>query len=172
MVEIEIERTYLAKSLPKILESFPSKEIIDVYIPENVVHPVLRIRKKGTVCEITKKQPMRDGDSSEQEEHTIRLDVEEFESLRTVKGKKIRKIRYDYVYDGLKAEIDVFQDELKGLVLVDFEFVQANSKDAHVLPEFCLVDVTQDEVFAGGMLCGKKYADIEDHLKNLGYQSL
>ena len=158
--------------LPKDLESFPSKEILDIYIPENVEHPVLRIRKKGTVCEITKKQPIKDGDSSEQEEHTIRLDVEECKSLLTVKGKKVRKIRYDYLYDGLKAEIDVFQDELKGLVLVDFEFVQADNKNAHALPEFCLIDITQDEIFAGGMLCGKKYADIEDHLKSLGYQCL
>ena len=32
-------------------------------------------------------------------------------------------------------------------------------KDAFVAPDFCLVEVTQELFIAGGMLCGKRYAD-------------
>ena len=172
MIEIELEKTYLVKQLPENLSDYPHKEIFDIYIPEKVPHPVLRIRKKGDFFEITKKQQIHGDDASEQEEHTIRLSKDEFETLAQVVGKKVRKIRYDYPYNGTKAEIDVFQDDLAGLVLVDFEFKDNESKEAFRTPNFCSVDVTQDEMFAGGMLCGKKYSDIEKHLTDLGYASI
>lgn len=68
--------------------------------------------------------------------------------------------------------MDVFQDDLLGLVLVDFEFSEKEDKDNFELPEFCLTDVTQDKYFAGGMLCGKKYSDIEKHLNELNYKKI
>jgi CYTH domain-containing protein len=73
------------------------------------------------------------------------------------------------MHNGIKAEIDVFQDDLAGLVLVDFEFNNVKKKDSFKVPDFCLVDVTQDKTFAGGMLCGKKYSDIDTRLRELGY---
>ena len=87
-------------------------------------------------------------------------------------GKKARKIRYEYIHEGSKGEIDVFQDDLAGLVLVDFEFTDESKKEAFSKPNFCLVDVTQENAFAGGMLCGKKYSDIESRLNEFGYKKL
>lgn len=172
MTEIELERTYLAKFLPEGLGTCPKKEIRDIYIPESEVHPVLRVRQRGDKYEITKKQPVQGTDSSEQYEHTIVLTKEEFLTLEQVNGKKVRKIRHYYNHNGIQAEIDVFQDDLAGLVLVDFEFKEVADKNSFELPDFCLVDVTQDKYFAGGMLCGKKYADVEAHLTELGYKKL
>ncbi len=172
MVELELENTYLAKELPKGLEKSPSKEIIDVYMPANDPHPCLRLRKRGDKYEITKKQPVSEGDASAQNEHTIKLSPAEFESLASVKGKRFRKIRYEYDHKGNKAEIDVYQDDLKGLVVVDFEFSDQKKRAAFKMPDFCLADITQDKTFAGGMLCGKKYSDVEARLKQLGYKPL
>lgn len=171
MVEIELEKTYLVKEIPKDLINFSYKEIIDIYIPKNT-HPVLRLRKKGDSFEITKKQPLRDGDSSAQEEHTIKLSEEEFNSLAKTEGKSVRKIRYNYVYKGISSEIDVFHGDLAGLVLVDFEFKNVADKNKFVMPDFCLADVTQEKIFAGGMLCGKRYEDIEVKLEKFGYKAL
>ena len=56
--------------------------------------------------------------------------------------------------------------------MVDFEFKSLKEKNALVMPDFCLVEVTDDETFAGGMLCGKKYADIEGRLRGLGYEAI
>jgi len=169
MVEIELEKTYLVKKLPEGLADCPHKEILDIYVPATMDHPTLRLRKKGDRFEITKKQPMVGKDSSEMEEHTIKLSADEFDAFAKIKGKRVRKIRYDYMYNGAKAEIDVFQDDLAGLVLADFEFSDVATKNAFKMPDFCLVDVTQEEIFAGGMLCGKKYSDVAPRLKELGF---
>lgn len=166
---IELETTYLAKYLPERLESCKAREILDVYLPKTAAHPVLRLRKSGERYEMTKKAPVEAGDASRQEEQTIRLAREEFDELAKLEGKRLRKIRYYYPCRGKTAEIDVFQDALRGLVLVDFEFETQEEKEAFATPEFCLADVTQEEFVAGGMLCGKSYADIEGELRKFGY---
>jgi len=88
MIEIELEKTYLANKLPDGLAGFPHKEIVDLYVPVGSVHPVLRIRKKGDKLEITKKEPIKEGDASAQTEHTIKLTPEEFESFQNIPEKK------------------------------------------------------------------------------------
>lgn len=169
---IELERTYLAKFLPENLEKCESKEIIDIYIPKSAEHPTLRIRKDGDKFEMTKKEPVKGKDSSRQREQTISLTEEEFMELSKIPGKRARKIRYYYDHNGKTAEVDVFQDDLEGLVLVDFEFETIEEKDSFKTPEFCLTDVTQEKFLAGGMLCGKSYKDIEGYLKRYDYSKL
>ncbi|MDZ7611892.1 MAG: hypothetical protein U5L10_03955 [Candidatus Moranbacteria bacterium] len=170
---LELEKTYLAKYLPKGLKDCSFKEVIDVYIPKTDPHPVLRLRKNGSNFEMTKKQPVKGGDASAQTEETIILSREEFDALNNqVEGKRVRKVRYSYNHQGKTAEIDVFQDDLKGLVLVDFEFESVNDKEIFVMPDFCLADVTQEDFIAGGMLCGKGCGDIEEKLNRFGYQKI
>jgi CYTH domain-containing protein len=169
---IELEKTYLIKNIPDGLLNSNSKEIIDVYIPALSEHPSLRIRKNGDRYEMTKKEPVKEGDASHQEEQTITLTEIEFEALKQIPGKKARKIRYYFEYEGRVAEVDVFKGALEGLVLVDFEFENMEEKDAFEMPEFCLVDVTQEKFLAGGMLCGKSYEDISENLERLGYKKL
>ena len=168
---IELERTFLAKEIPKDIKSFTPREIIDIYIPKST-HMDLRIRKNGNKYEITKKQPIKDGDASIQEEHTIPLEKEEFNVLSNVQGKKSRKIRYFKDYGHYTLEVDVYQDSLLGLVLVDFEFKTEKEKDSFKMPDFCLVDVTQEIFIAGGMLAGKSYKDLEPRLKEFNYKKL
>ncbi len=169
---IELEKTYLAQYLPPGLDQCKKKEVMDIYLPTNQRHPTLRIRKNGEKYEITKKEPLLD-DPSEMKEETTTLTKEEFEELnRSVAGKRLRKIRYYYPYQNRIAEIDLFQDALKGLVVVDFEFEQVADKNAFVMPEFCLADITTEEFTAGGMLCGKSYAQIESVLGKYGYKRI
>ncbi len=40
------------------------------------------------------------------------------------------------------------------------------------MPDFCLVEVTQEDFVAGGMLCGKSYEDIKADLDRYGYTKL
>ena len=169
---IELERTFLAKFLPEGLENCKKKEILDIYIPTDSRHPTLRIRKNGDKYEITKKEPLAD-DPSEMKEETTTLTKEEFDELnKSLNGKRVRKLRYYYGYNGRIAEFDVFQDLLKGLVVVDFEFETVEEKNAFQMPEFCLIDITQEEFIAGGMVCGKSYQDIEDNLRVLDYKKI
>ena len=170
---IELEKNYLAREIPENLGNCKFKEIIDVYIPKSSNHPVLRLRKNGDNFELTKKEPLEDGDSSRQEEQTIILTEVEFNALsQQVEGKRVRKLRYLYDYSNKVAEFDVFQDDLLGLVLVDFEFENEDEKNNFSIPDFCLVEITQETFIAGGMICGKSYENIEKKLKEFGYKKL
>ncbi len=170
---IELEKTYLAKRIPEDLKNFKFKEIIDVYIPKDSDHPKIRLRKSGDKFELTKKEPINDKDASSQEEQTIILTEIEFNILnQQIKGKKIHKIRYFYNYNGNISEFDIFQDKLLGLIVIDFEFKTLDEKEKFKMPDFCLVEVTQEDFIAGGRLCGKSYEDIKDNLKKFKYNKL
>ncbi|MDP3093596.1 MAG: hypothetical protein Q8N16_02420 [bacterium] len=171
-MEIELERTFLAKRLPEGFEKSNSTEIIDIYIPASAEHPVLRIRKRGDSFEMTKKMPLAGTDSSEQHEQTIFLSETEYQELSRIKGKRFRKIRHYYNFENRTAEIDVYKDDLEGLVAVDFEFDSSEKKNSFQMPDFCLADVTQEKAFAGGILAGKAYSDIEPFLAKYGYHKI
>lgn len=169
----EFELTFLAKELPEgFSQNLPSKEILDIYIPKGVEHAILRIRKNGDSYEITKKQPVSGTDSSHQTENTIPLSKEEFDDLSELPGKRLRKIRYYYSENGTEYEIDIFKDQLEGLVVVDVEFSSNEEKAKFSAPEWVLADVTQDKFIAGGMLCGRSYADIQHELDSRNYKKI
>lgn len=172
-MEIELERTFLAKYLPKDLDKFPSKQMQDNYIPKQAKHPVLRIRKNGERFTMTKKYPKSQGDNSIMIEETINLAQEEYNALQQINSKIHKKIRYQYQTKNSKiCEIDVYQDTLKGLVIIDFEFNTIEEKNNFIPPDFCLVEVTQEEFIAGGYLCGKSYEDIQEKLEKFSYKKL
>ncbi|MDP3882041.1 MAG: hypothetical protein Q8Q31_04165 [Nanoarchaeota archaeon] len=169
---IELEKTYLAKQIPAGLKECKNKEIIDIYIPKESKHPILRIRKNGDKYEMTKKEPDPHGDASKQTEHTIFLTPLEFQALQNLDGKKLHKVRYYYDHEGRTSEIGVFQGPLYGLILVDFEFDNEEDKEKFQMPDFCLAEVTNAESLAGGILCGKSYRDIESELNKFNYNKL
>lgn len=166
---IELERTFLLKYLPFTLSSKEFKDCLDIYLPVNSKHPHLRIRRLGNIYEMTKKQPIKN-DSSEQSEHTIALSEDEFKDLSKVKGLRVHKHRYIHKIGKFKTEVDVFQDNLLGLVLIDFEFESVAEKNSFIAPDFCLAEVTQEEFIAGGYLAGKKFKDIVQQLNRYGYK--
>lgn len=171
---IELERTFLAKQIPEGLKDCKSKEIRDIYIPKAIdKHAPIRIRKNGDKYEITKKSTIIEGDHSQMLEQNIVLTREEFLQLeKEISGRKVTKTRYYYPVNGRMAEVDVFSEALIGLVLIDFEFNTVEEKDAFKPPFFCLADVTQEDFIAGGILCGKKYSDLEKDLERFNYQRL
>lgn len=168
---IELERTFLLKKIPPDLQDFPFKELLDIYIPTASMHPVLRIRKDGDRYELTKKIP-KSADITEYTEATVPLTKEEFVELSQIPGKRIRKIRYAYKIGEQKAEIDVFQDSLKGLILIDFEFRTVRQKNTFVPPDCCLVEISHEPSLGGGYLAGKRYIDIENILDSYKYKRL
>ncbi len=169
----EFELTYLAKKelMPK-LKGVSFKEMLDIYIPSSSKHPNLRIRKSGDRYEMTKKQPVKEGDSSHQLEMTIPLTQDEFLELSGLKGKRVSKNRFLYNEGGYTYEVDVFQEDLIGLVLVDIEFKSNEEKSRFTPPAWAIADVTQEEFVAGGMLCGKNYGDIRKKLDGFGYKKI
>ena len=171
-LEEEFELTFLAKSIPKEIKGVEPQKMRDTYLPQDSEHPHVRLRQKNDHYEITKKQPVNQSDISHQTEQTIPLDQEEYETLDQVSKRSVTKDRYVVNLNGHTAEIDVFTDGLKGLVVIDFEFENHEEKTAFMPPECCLAEITQENFIAGGMLAGKSYSDIEADLKRYGYKPL
>jgi len=172
MTELEIETTYLARSLPSGLHEIPFKEMTDIYLPVDSKHPKLRLRKNGDSYVMTKKSLVDPSDASTQIEETIRLSEDEYNALNSLDGKRVSKRRYKLGVAGKTAEIDVFQDDLAGLALIDIEFDSIEERDAFSAPDYCGPDVTQEDFIAGGMLAGKSYSDIEADLARYSYAKL
>jgi CYTH domain-containing protein len=173
-MEIELERTFLLKYKPKGLFKSLHCKITDIYFPKDEFHPVLRLRNRDNKkFEMTKKFPINGKDSSEQEEHTTILSKKEYSALAKAPGKKVVKTRYYYkILDGQIAEIDIFEDKLKGLALVDVEFNDKNKKDEFVPPDFCLADVSQDKWLAGGLLAGKAVSNLKKVFQKYNYKKI
>ena len=169
---IEREKTFLAKYIPQDVFTCESKDIIDIYIPKNQTHPHLRVRKSGDEYEITKKVQVEKDDASTQKEFTIPVTKEEYDALSGLPGKQVEKRRYYYLHNGKTIEFDIFLNDLSGLVLIDVEFSSEEEKAQFIMPDFCLVDITQEEFIAGGVLCGKTYKDISAQLQAFGYNSI
>ena len=112
------------------------------------------------------------GDASEHIEQTIPLTEEEFAALSRCSAKRVAKDRYRVVIDGILAEIDIFIEDLAGLVLIDFEFDTEDEKDNFIPPSIALANVTQENFIAGGLLAGKTYDTIAPELARFCYKKL
>lgn len=112
----ELELTYLVKELPAGLKKARQKEVFDIYVPSTIPHPTLRIRKNGDKYEITKKEPITEGDASRQLETTIPLKLAEFDEFeKLVRGKRVRKIRYYYEENGVTLAAHLFRNAVARL---------------------------------------------------------
>lgn len=163
----EFEATYLVKELPEAVYRAPHEEILDIYIPVTIEHPILRVRQLGARYEITKKHPLREHDASHRIENTIPLTESEFTALADIPGKRVLKTRYYYVEEEVEYQVDMFKERLEGLVLVAVEFKEAKERNAFTSPSWFGADVTQEKWVAGGMLCGKSYDDIRADLEKI-----
>jgi CYTH domain-containing protein len=168
---VEIERTFLARSLSRNLQEIKPIHMVDVYIPADLtVHARLRLRRSDACFEITKKFQEIAGDAGRQIECTIPLTEVEYNSLVDSQYRRVEKLRYKIQINNYVAEIDVFSGKLSGLVLIEFEFALLDALRSFVPPEICGADVTQDDFIAGGMLAGRSYTDIRPRLLSLGYK--
>lgn len=81
------------------------------------------------------------------------LDAAEYAVLRSLPGHEIRKRRYRILIAGVHFGIDVFQGDLDGLILCEFEAPTLEAARAVGFPRWAPVEVTDDPFFTGGNLC-------------------
>ena len=134
---MEIERKYLVRKLPENLEQYNKKEIAQGYL---CTEPVVRIRRSNDDYYMTYK-----GDGlMVREEYNLPLTQEAYEHLRPkIYGLLIAKTRYLIPLDNkLTAELDVFEEDLNGLVIVEVEFNTVEEANAFHAPDWFGEDVT------------------------------
>lgn len=134
---MEIERKYLVRKLPENLEQYNKKKIAQGYL---CTEPVVRIRRSNDNYYMTYK-----GDGlMVREEYNLPLTQEAYEHLRPkIDGLLIAKTRYLIPLDNkLTAELDVFEEDLNGLVIVEVEFNTVEEANAFHAPDWFGEDVT------------------------------
>ena len=146
--EIELELAWLVKYLPKDINMAGQTEIVQAYLEDTDPNiKDVRIRQKDGKFTYTVKKFMKNAqETGYTSETTKKLTKEEFERLKRRSNKKIRKIRYLYpLSDGLVAEIDVYKDNLEGLIVVEVEFPSIQALKSFILPDWFGKEVTDSD---------------------------
>jgi CYTH domain-containing protein len=153
---MEIEKKFLIKSLPHNLESYPHDTLVQGYIS---ISPVIRIRQKNDAFILTCKSK----GLMIREEFETPLSKDEFESLK-------KKVDYHLIYktryylktvDHLTIELDIFHNQLKGLVMAEVEFESIEQCNSFIPPIWFAEEVTQDNRYQNNHLCQL------EHIKSL-----
>ncbi|MFH0739624.1 MAG: hypothetical protein V1819_00720 [bacterium] len=123
--EIELELGWLVNFLPEDLGGCESIKIIQAYLENN--DPQIkdaRIREKGGVYTYTIKRFAKNSQETGYcTEETREISKQEFSKLLGESKRKVVKTRFFYLLaDGLTAEVDIYEENLKGLNVVEVEF--------------------------------------------------
>lgn len=163
---IEIEKTFLVKSIPQNLGSFKSYKIKQGYISSS--SSPLRIRQKGEKFELTKKIFLKENDFSQAEETNIYLTEYEFNKLWPLVEKSLEKTRYIVPLDnGLIGELDIFLGLLDGLAFVEVEFDSEEKMNLFTPPDWFGKDITQEDFSTNAFLAGKSFEEIKGFIDKI-----
>lgn len=136
---MEIERKFLPNQLPENLSGYEVHQIEQGYL---CTDPVVRIRRSDDNCYLTYKAR----GLLAREEYNLPLNAEAYAHLKPkADGRIIQKKRYLIPLDDrLTVELDIFEGDLKPLVLAEVEFTSKEEAEAFLPPPWLGTDVTYD----------------------------
>lgn len=153
---MEIERKFLVKELPENLEQYKCKVIEQGYLSRN---PTLRIRKSNDDYILTYKSKFgiaKDENRTAKVENEVEVPLDESSYLHLkekIDNRIIAKKRYLIpLKEGFTAELDIFQEQLEGLMLVEVEFVDEETANSFCPPAWFGEDVSLDRHYTNGYL--------------------
>lgn len=152
----EIERKFKVKRLPlELLESTSPLELTQTYLeaPEGEERRVRAINNEKFV--MTVKRPTANSNVREEIEKEIsKEDYELF--LHQQIGTQIKKKRFKIPTDnGLTYELDIYEDGLKGLVVVEVEFPNEEIANNFAVPDWFGEEVTSNKAYKNASLAKK-----------------
>jgi len=152
---LETERRYLLKDIPDdLLENTNGWLITDRYFPKTRLR--LRHMKSvsghETIYKLTQKYRSETQNAYETTITNLYLIEAEYNLLKTLEAKIIKKTRYSYRVQKHNFSIDVFEGRHQGLILAEMEIEGQSELDELALPLFALKEVTDDPFFSGGNL--------------------
>lgn len=148
---MEIERKFLVKQLPENLESYSHSRLTQSYISRS---PVIRLRKIEKEEQVSYILTVKSGGLSVRQEFELPLQEADYERLfQKVEGRVLQKVRYLIpLEDGYTAELDRFEGELEGLLLVEVEFPSVEAMNAFVAPDWFGEDVSGSAKYHNSVL--------------------
>ena len=99
------------------------------------------------------------------------LSPEEHEIFDALDGDRLKKKRYFHNFNGQVFSIDVFENELKGLILCEGEASSFKALTAIESPVYAKYEVTEDAFFDGGNLSVTTRADLKRKLSAFDFQT-
>lgn len=145
---MEIEKKYLVESVPFSLNSYKSKEISQCYISTD---PTIRLRQSNEQYVLT----IKSSGLICREEHELTLTETQYKKL-VLKSEtpNLRKTRYLIpIKNTLTAEVDIYHEELEGLITVEVEFQSIEAAENFVAPLWFGRDVSTDSRYTNSSLC-------------------
>lgn len=136
----EIERKFLVdlENIPYDILKLPRLEISQGYLTRD---PAIRVRSIGDKFYMTFKG--KTDDSLVRREVELPITQEAYEALMGHKATmKIRKNRYFVDEAGQKFEIDIFEDNLKGLAFLEVEFESREEAEKFSVPAWVKREIT------------------------------
>lgn len=149
MQNVEIERKYLVKYMPKRFYAYPHKELEQAYLSfgdgDDPLEKRVRLMRNGAIEHFIYTEK-GDGDIS-RSEYEMEITKKEYLALcKQVISTFVKKARY-YIPagEGLVAELDVYHGKLTGLVTVEVEFDSIEAADGFEPPEWFGDEITSDK---------------------------
>lgn len=149
---MEIERKYLINNIPGDLAQYKYKKIEQGYL---CARPIIRIRKSNKDYILTYKSKIgnekkEEGSAIINHEVELPLTAEAYEKLKAkIDGNMVYKTRYIIpINDGLNVELDVFEEQLYGLVFAEVEFPDEKAANDFVPPIWIGMELSSDKRFS------------------------
>ena len=151
---LEIEKKYLVDSIDKVMKYVNLDECKKIYIEQGYLssNPTIRVRKFNNEYCITYKSRINNKVSSDvivNQEIELPLTDESYNNMiKKIDYNLVKKIRYQIpLENGLMAELDVFDEKLKGLVMVEVEFENEDIANSFKEPEWFGKNVSADKKY-------------------------
>jgi len=152
---LETERRYLLTTIPEDLPATANGWLVtDRYFPNTRLRlrHMKSIDENENIYKLTQKYRSGTQNAYETTITNIYLTETEYNFLKPLEAKMIRKRRYPYSAQNHNFSIDVFEGLHQGLILAEMEFEQKAEVDEFLLPSFVFKEVTEDLFFSGGNL--------------------
>src|SRR3954447_5521058 len=143
---MEVERKYLLATRPDGLDDHESGRLEQGYLALDPAGAEVRVRRKGSKHMLT----VKTGAGLARGEEEVALDAADFDRLWPLtEGRRVVKTRYLVPLDGgLTAEVDVYDEALRGLLTAEVEFPSEDAARAWASPAWVGPEVTGDARYA------------------------
>lgn len=161
---IEWERRFLLTRFPEDVDVVCTRRIVDRYLRGTRLR-LRRMEGRGEpVLKLTQKIPSGMGNAQQGLITSIYLTEDEYAVLEKLPANLLSKVRHSVLPYG----IDIFEGELRGLVLAEAEFDSEGESKTLSLPSFLVNEVTGDQRFTGGRLASATRSELQSWLTEYG----
>ena len=153
-------RRFIIEALPDAIT--PSDEHLQVfenYIGETGLR-LRSVRKPSTDERARYLERVRSDGSFGWTVDSLELTAEEYEAMRPLRGRELRKNRYEYEEVRTQYLIDVYLGPLWGLNVATVYFESEAACEEFEPPGFSLLEISEDQFFSGVELCERDFDDV------------